>query len=142
MATESQFTTTPNAGTPKTVTAANTALDGTGTTDLVFTAGASGSFLPALRVAHLGTNTNPSVCRVFKNNGGAPSTAANNALIAEKTIPANTLSQAAASTMYDIPIGVLSGNGGGGGPERIYVTFGTAGSSAGWKVTPIDGGDF
>lgn len=140
MATAPQFVTTVNAGTPATLTAANTALDGTGATGraLVFTAGASGSILPSIKFMHLGTN-GATVARIFKNNGSDPEVAGNNALIGEITIAANTLNQAAASTEYEKTINVKLG--GGANPERIYVTLGTA-VAAGIKAAPMNGGNF
>jgi hypothetical protein len=129
----------PSNFTPQTVTAANTALDGTGTTALIATAPATaggGSFVERVRVTHLGTNV-ATVARVFLNNGSTPGTAGNNALIAEKTIPANTLSQTAESVPQDIIINqVLKGHA--TTPERIYVSIGTA-VAAGLKFTPIGG---
>lgn len=126
--------------TPGSLTAANTALDGTGTTLLIATAPATasgGSFVEFIRCMHLGTNV-ATVVRVFLNNGSTPATAGNNALIAEKTIPANTLTQTAESVAQDIVINqVLKANA--STPERIYVTIGTA-VAAGIKFTP-KGGD-
>ena len=60
------------------ITAANTAKDGTGTVDTVFTADATnGSFLQKLIIRPRGTNV-VSVLRVFLNNGSTNATAANN----------------------------------------------------------------
>lgn len=126
--------------TPGSLTAANTALDGTGTTLLLVTAPATpsgGSLVESIRCAHLGTNVQ-TVIRVFYNNGSTPTVAGNNALIAEKTMPANTLSQTAESIAQDIVINqVLKANA--STPERIYVSIGTA-VSAGIKFT-AKGGD-
>lgn len=135
MATAPQFVTTPNAGTPQTITAANTATDGTGTTALIFTAGASGSLLPSVRFTHLGTNV-ATVARVFYNNGSDPTVDGNNALIGEKAIAANTLSQTAESIVYDLNLNLVMA-----ASDRIYVTLGTA-VAAGIKATPINGGDY
>lgn len=139
MATAPQFVTTPNKGTPATLTAANTATDGTGATGraLIFTAGSSGSVVPEIRFMHLGTNV-ATLCRIFRNNGSDPETAGNNALIGEVAIASNTASSTAASIPYRfIDTLVLAG---GGNPERIYVTLATA-VAAGIKITPINGGD-
>lgn len=140
MSTAPQFVSTPNAGTPATLTAANTALDGTGATGraLVFTAGSSGSLLPALRVMHLGTNV-ATLIRVFRNNGSDPEVAGNNALIYEKAIASNTVSHTAESTPYNCPLNLTLE--GGANPERIYVTLATA-VAAGVRITPINGGDY
>lgn len=137
MATAPQFVTTPNAGSPATLTAANTALDGTGATGraLIFTAGASGSLLPSIRFMHLGTNV-ATLCRVFYNNGSDPEVAANNALVGEKAIAANTVSQTAESIPYDLSLDLVLA-----ASDRVYVTLATA-VAAGIKITPINGGDF
>jgi hypothetical protein len=137
MATAPQFVTTPNAGSPATLTAANTALDGTGATGraLVFTAGASGSLLPSIRFMHLGTNV-ATLCRVFYNNGSDPEVAGNNALIAEKAIAANTVSSTDESIAYELNLNLVVAS-----SDRIYVTLVTA-VAAGIKITPINGGDY
>ncbi len=139
MATAPQFTATPNKGAPATLTAANTALDGTGATGraLVFTAGANGSILPGLTIRHLGTNV-ATLIRVFKNNGADPEVAANNALIKEVALALNTLSQVATSIEYFAELNEALA--GGATPERIYVTLATA-VAAGVKITPHNGGD-
>jgi len=140
MATAPQFVTTPNKGTPGSLTAANTALDGTGATGrlLLFTAGSSGSILPAVRAMHLGTNV-ATLIRVFRNNGSDPAVAGNNTLVAEKAIASNTVSHTAESIPYDIPLNMTLA--GGANPERISVTLATA-VAAGIQITPINGGDF
>ncbi|HKQ24081.1 MAG TPA: hypothetical protein VJT81_06530 [Burkholderiales bacterium] len=129
----------PSNFTPQSATAANTALDGTGTTALIATAPAvtgGGALVERVRCMHLGTNV-ATVARVFLNNGSTPGTAGNNALIAEKTIAANTLSQVAESISYDIVINqVLKGHA--TTPERLYVSIGTA-VAAGIKFTAIGG---
>lgn len=125
--------------TPQTLTAANTATDGTGTTALIATAPATasgGSLVERIRVMHLGTNV-ATVVRVFLNNGSTPTVAGNNSLIAEKTIAANTISQVAESIAYDIAINqVLKANA--TTPERLYVSIGTA-VAAGLRFTAIGG---
>jgi hypothetical protein len=137
MATAPQFVTSVNKGTPATLTAANTALDGTGATGraLLFTAGASGSVLPAIRYLHKGTNV-ATVMRAFRNNGNDPEVAANNVLIGEITIASNTLSQVAASIPYELSLNIKLANG-----ERIYTTMGTT-VAAGIHCAPMNGGDF
>lgn len=138
MGTSAQFATTPNAGAPATLTAANTALDGTGATGraLIYTAGASGSILPYVQGQHLGTNSNPGVLRFFKNNGSDPEVAGNNSLIKEHAFLANTLSQSAVSVPMPIPLNVRLAAG-----EKIYVTLSVA-ATAGIRVTPMNGADF
>jgi hypothetical protein len=95
----------PEIGFGANLVTANTATDGTGTVSTLMTAGANGSFVEKIFVRHLGTNVQ-TVVRIFVNNGGANSTAANNRLIREITVPANTLSQTAASLAIDIPINI------------------------------------
>jgi hypothetical protein len=77
------------------LTTANTAMDGTGTVVTLFTAGADGARLERIRCRALGTNV-ATVLRIFINNGGATTTASNNALFGEMTIAATTASNAAA----------------------------------------------
>jgi len=130
----------PSNFTPQTLTAANTATDGTGTVALVATApvaaSPAGSLVEKIRCAHLGTNI-ASVVRVFLNNGSTPTVAGNNALIAERTMPANTVSQVAESVFQDIILNqVLKGHA--ATPERIYVTIGTA-VAAGIRFTAMGG---
>lgn len=129
----------PSNFTPQTITTANTAKDGTGTTLLLATAPAvtnSGSLVERIRVMHMGTNV-ATVMRVFLNNGSTPGTAGNNALIAEKTIPANTVSEVAESVPQDITLNqILRGHA--TTPERIYITIGTT-VAAGLKATAIGG---
>jgi hypothetical protein len=136
MATAPQFAATPNKGTPATLTAANTALDGTGATGraLIFTAGTDGAILPSIRFMHVGTNV-ATLCRVFRNNGIDPEVAANNALIAEIAIASNTLSHTAESIPYNISTDLILDS-----AERIYVTLATS-VAAGIVITPINGGD-
>lgn len=126
--------------TPGALTAANTALDGTGTTLLLVTAPATssgGSLVESIICAHKGTNV-VTVVRVFWNNGSTPTVAGNNSLIAERTMPANTLSQVAESIPQIIPINQsLKANA--STPERIYLSIGTA-VAAGIQFTP-KGGD-
>lgn len=136
MSTAPQFAASVNSGVPSKLTAANTALDGTGATGraLIFTGTTNGSILPFIRFTHLGTNA-ATVARIFKNNGTDPEVASNNALIGEIAIAANTLSQTAESIVYDRTINVTLKN-----AERIYVTLGTA-VAAGIMATPMGGGD-
>ena len=118
---------------------ANTAKDGTGTTQLIFTAGSNGSRVERIRARALGTNV-ATVLRVFINNGSDPAVAANNILYAEKTLAATTLSETAELALNELPTTtdptafplVLPPN------YRLYATIGTT-VSAGWKVTAIGG---
>lgn len=85
-----------------TITTANTAKDGTGTVVTLLTAGANGARVERIRAKALGTNV-ATVLRIFVNNGGTNATATNNALIAEVTLPATTLSEVAALTQQELP---------------------------------------
>jgi hypothetical protein len=137
MTTAAQFISSPNKGTPATLTAANTSTDGTGATGraLIFTAAAGGSKLPAVLIEHLGTNVQ-SLIRIFRNNGSDPEVAANNNLISEVTVLANTLSQTVASVPYVAAINANLESG-----ERIYACLATA-VAAGLKISPYNGGDY
>lgn len=122
------------------IAAANTAKDGSGTVVTVFTAGADGARVDAIKIRPLGTNV-ATVLRIFINNGGANSTPANNTLFHEVTIPAATLTEVAAQTdtaiLFDglsLPQLVLKGG------HKLNVTLGTA-VAAGLQVTTI-GGDY
>jgi hypothetical protein len=118
------------------LTSANSAMDGTGTVTTVATGNnsgnAAGNFIQKLVVKALGSNV-ASVLRVFINNGSANTTAANNALIAEATLPATTASNAAALVNIEIPLNLALPPG-----YRINCTLGTA-VSAGWMVSAIGG---
>ena len=117
------------------VTAANTTTDLTsGTIYDVFTGGTNGSYVQKIRFRHVGTNV-ATVVRVWLNNGGVTTTALNNSLFDEITIAANTVSQTAASTNYELPLNFALPP-----SYRIYVTTGTV-LAAGLDVTVI-GGDY
>jgi len=138
LATSPAFAATPNAGTPGVITAANTAMDGTGATGrlLVFTAGANGSVVPLLRVCRKGTGVK-TVLRVWLNNGSDPEVATNNSLIKEAAIPAGTADadDPNPAGTIDVPLNVaLPAN------WRLYCTIGTA-VADGVFVTPLNGGN-
>ena len=117
------------------VATANTAKDGTGTVDTVFTADATnGSYLQKLIVRPRGTNI-ASVMRVFLNNGSNNATAANNCLIAELSLPATTNSEVAAIAGYELPINLPIGAG-----YKVNVTIGT--TVAGGYAVSAHGGDY
>jgi hypothetical protein len=71
--------------------------------------------------------------RLFINNGGVNTTAANNSLIAELTLPATTVSEIAAQPDF-----VLSLNFAVPAGYRLYATIGTT-VVAGFAVTIIGG---
>ena len=116
-----------------TILAANTAKDGTGTVVTVFAADVTnGSFVQKLIARPLGTNV-ASVLRVFLNNGATNTTAGNNSLIAEFSLPATTLSEVAAQSGYEVPINVAIPAG-----YKLNVALGTA-IAAGVAVTAFGG---
>jgi len=85
-----------------TLTTANTAMDGTGTVVILFTAGADGGRVERVRSKALGTNV-ATVLRLFINNGSDPTVATNNVLYAEKTIAATTATQVASTLTNELP---------------------------------------
>jgi hypothetical protein len=121
-----------------TLTTGVTAQTGVGAT-LLFTAGADGARIERVRARPLGTNV-ATVLRIFLNNGSDPATAANNSLVAEKTIAANTVSQVAESAINEMPTAtdptafplVLPAG------YRLYASIGTT-VAAGLIVTAIGG---
>ena len=115
------------------ILAANTAKDGTGTVTTVFTADATdGGFVTRVTFRALGTNV-ATVARLFINNGLVNTTAANNALHSEVTLPATTLSEVAALTNQEISLGIALPPG-----FKLNVTLGTA-VAAGYMVSTIAG---
>jgi len=103
---------------------ANTALDGTGTMYKLFTAGANGSYVQKIRFRPVGSPA-ATVCRVFVSSSTTTS-ATNTWLYDEITLPAVTLSQTAASSVFELPINfAMNAN------YLLYVTFGTSTGSAG-----------
>ena len=118
------------------ITAANTAKDGTGTVETIFTADATnGSRVNRIHISHKGTNV-ATVMRFFINNGSTNATAANNVLAGEITIAANTNSEVAASIQYDYSINCALKPG-----YKINFTIGTAVAS-GHGVSCPDAGDY
>lgn len=122
----------PNVGVAgfSTLATANTALDGTGTVATLATASTNGMRCDMVKIKHLGTNV-ATVVRIFINNGSANTTASNNALLAELTIAANTVSQTAQSLeTYVIDLaGIVVPSG-----YKINATIGTT-VAAGLAVT-------
>jgi hypothetical protein len=122
-----QWTTIPSGA------AANTAVDGTGTTYTAFTADAvNGGFLQSLQVkaATISGNT---VLRFFLNNGSSPATPANNVLFRELSLPATIGSSSAAVPEYAVPIGIALPPG-----YKVLVSIGTSVTGA-IGVTGIGG---
>jgi hypothetical protein len=119
------------------MTVANTGNLSAGTAYMVFTAGTNGSYVQKIRFRHQSNNTNnvATVARVFINNGGVTGTTANNTIFDEITIAANTASQTAASTNYELPLNFALPAG-----YIMYCTLGT-GVASGIQATVI-GGDY
>ena len=128
------FPLTPIVSVGSTVSAANTALDGTGTVVTLFTAGTNGSRVDYVRVKNTGTAV-ATVFRLFVNNGGATTTATNNSLTADQTITAYTLSQINASSDYVIPLGINLPSG-----YRLTASVGTVVAAA--LVVTVIAGDY
>ena len=114
------FPLTPVATVGQTVTAANTAKDGTGTVTTLYTAGANGGFVKKIVCQPMGTNV-ATVARVFLNNGSTNATAGNNTLIKDAILAATTNSEVAAVGNTEIGLGFAVPAG-----YKINVTLGTA----------------
>lgn len=132
MALDPQYTTTPHIE-QGTLGTANTAYDGTGTTVVCFTAPATGSFLGFIKVKPLGTNASASVARFWVNNGSASTTAANNFLIGEVSLPITTASQTGALAEISIPLNFAI--------PATYKILGSVGTAANWQAVVV-GGDY
>jgi len=128
------FTDIPNIGFVNGAVGPNTAKDGTGTTDLIFTAGADGSFVQKIKFRPRGTNV-ATVARIFLNNGGVPSTATNNMLYEEVGLPATTNTEVAAIVGLELPMNIALPAG-----WRIYVAIASV-VAGGYAITAI-GGDY
>lgn len=106
---------------------------------LLFTAGANGARIDEIKALPLGTNV-ASTLRIFINNGSTNTTAANNTLYSDTSLPSTTISEIAGQNEVIVrqpndnrPI-VLPPN------YKLYATIGTT-VAAGWEVT-VQGGDF
>jgi hypothetical protein len=113
---------------------ANTSQTGSGTLYKAFTAGANGSYVQKMRFRPVGSPA-ATVCRVFISDSSTTSTT-DTWLYDEITLPAVTVSQTAASSVFELPINVaLDPN------YLLYVTFGTSTGSAGtgYSVVTIAG---
>lgn len=129
------YTLTPAISWVAGITSANTAYDGTGSVNTIFTAGSNGSYVQSVRVKVGTANSSATVVRIFVNNGSTNSTAANNSLIAELSIPSTTQSNSAALPDFEIPINrVLPAS------YVLNATLGTApGGSATIAITAFGG---
>jgi hypothetical protein len=113
---------------------ANTAQDGTGTLYKAFTAGANGSYIQKIRFRPVGSPA-ATVARVFISSS-TTTNATNTWLYDEITLPAVTVSQTAASSVFELPLNIAVD------PNYLlYVTFGTSTGAAGtgYSVVTIAG---
>lgn len=100
---------------------------------LVHTADATnGSYVRRLRFQAIGTNV-ATVARIYLNNGSANTTAANNVIYGQQSLPATTASNTAATVEIDYPMELALPPG-----FRIYVGVATTVAS-GWVVTAVAG---
>lgn len=115
------FTKVPSAAQSGRLVTANTTRDlSSGTTYIIFTAGSEGGRVEKVILQPLGTNT-ATVVRIFRNNGGTITVAANNSIIKEVTMPGTAVSEVAAlaSTEIALDLGLKA-------TERLVCTIGTA----------------
>ena len=113
---------------------ANTSQTGSGTLYKAFTAGANGSYVQKMRFRPVGSPA-ATVCRVFISTSTSTSTTVT-WLYDEITLPAVTVSQTAASSVFELPLNfALDPN------YLLYMTFGTSTGSAGtgYSIVTIAG---
>jgi hypothetical protein len=113
---------------------ANTAQDGSGTLYKAFTAGTNGSYVQKMRFRPVGSPA-ATVCRVFISSSSTTSATAT-WLYDEITLPSTTVSQTAATSVYEIPLNFAIDP-----SYLLYVTFGTSTGSAGtgYSIVTIAG---
>lgn len=113
----------------------------------VYTVGANGGQLPKMRIKYGGTagaagsgTTTATVLRIFFNNGSANTTAANNILFDEVTIPAQAMSVVAGTPQLTYDFGNLVLPAG----WKVYAGLATAlgGTTCALAVSMPGGGDF
>jgi hypothetical protein len=132
MANAPQFTGTPKIAWSGNLTSGTNTYDGTSGTTVVFTAGASGSFLRSLELEAAGTNV-ASVLRIFINNGSTVGTASNNALVMQYSLPATTASSTVGTPHITIPLNLaVQAN------YVVRVVLATT-VSAGWQISSVYG---
>jgi hypothetical protein len=99
----------------------------------VFTADATnGGYIQRLRFNAIGTNVT-TVIRIYINNGGVNTTAANNVLYGQVSMPATTASTTAATTEVDYPMNFAIDPG-----FRIYCGVGATVAN-GWVCVAVAG---
>lgn len=113
---------------------ANTATDGSGTLYKAFTAGTNGSYIQKIRFRPVGSPA-ATVCRVFISSSSTTSATAT-WLFDEITLPAVTVSQTAASSVFELPLNFAIDP-----SYLLYVTFGTSTGSTGtgYSIVTIAG---
>jgi hypothetical protein len=113
---------------------ANTAQDGSGTLYKAFTAGTNGSYIQKMRFRPVGSPA-ATVCRVFISSSSTTSATAT-WLYDEITLPAVTVSQTAASSVFELPLNIAVDP-----SYLLYVTFGTStgSSGTGYSIVTIAG---
>lgn len=111
-----------------------TAYDGTTNANLIYTAGANGSFVQKIICEAGGTNA-ISVLRIHLNNGSTNATAGNNTLVMQYSLPATTASNTTATAHLEIPMMLQIPP-----SYRLYASLGAAANLAsGWFVTVVGG---
>jgi hypothetical protein len=147
MATDPQFSATPNVGQAVWLpaTTANTKSDGTGTigTDMlkVLTAGASGSFVQKVRAtpsaSAASTATTATVLRLYVSTvSSGATTSANTTLVAEVACPAQTADVAtSAVTPVEIPLGLALKS----GQYLLASMHHAAAASTAWHLLGVAG---
>ena len=113
---------------------ANTAQDGSGTLIKAFTAGTNGSYVQKIRFRPV-LSPAATVCRVFISSSSTTSTTVT-WLYDEITLPAVTVSQTAASSVFELPLNIALDP-----SYLLYVTFATSTGAAGtgYSVVTIAG---
>lgn len=113
---------------------ANTAQDGTGTLTKAFTAGTNGSYVQKVRFRPVGSPA-ATVCRVFISSSTTTSASAT-WLYDEITLPAVTVSQTAATAVFELPLNIALDP-----SYLLFVTFGTStgSSGTGYSIVTIAG---
>lgn len=127
------FTLTPKVSFANLLAAnANTALDGTGTTSVVYTAGSNGSFVNNLIVKSSTTTATSAAgtLRIWVNNGSTSGTATNNTLIREYVLTAVTASSTVATLNFEFPLNLQLP-----ASYTLIVTVATMAASTGWQFT-------
>jgi len=112
---------------------------GSGKKELIFSAGANGARVDKVIVTVGGVSgaapsgtSSATVLRLFVNNNSSDTTAANNQLLKEITVPATAISAVAATTAYEIPLGIVLD------PSfRLYAGLATAVGGTNLAILPL-----